>query len=176
MGGFMALQFTLDHPEMVRALVLVDTSSGDYDVAPGYAELRNRLDELAREEGLEAAFEYDAAYNPIRIERFRLHPEQREIARRKVLNTSVDGYIYVARSFGKWQPVTDRLGEITAPTLIFWGDEDVPFLRPSRRLNESINGSKLVTAPGAGHSPHEEVPEFFNRELRAFLENVTWSP
>ena len=40
MGGFMALQFTLDHPEMVEALVLVDTSSGEWEVAPGYAELR----------------------------------------------------------------------------------------------------------------------------------------
>lgn len=172
MGGFTALQFTLDHPDMVRALVLVDTSSGDYDVAPGYADLRKRLDELAFEEGLDAAFEYDAAHNPVRIERFRRHPEQREIARRKVLNTSVNGYVYVARSFGKWKPVTDRLKEIHAPTLIFWGEEDAPFLRPSRLLNESIEGSKLVVVPGAGHSPHEEAPDLFNRELRAFIERV----
>lgn len=172
MGGFTALQFTLDHPDMVRALVLVDTSSGDYDVAPGYADLRKRLDELAFEEGLDAAFEYDAAHNPVRIERFRRHPEQREIARRKVLNTSVNGYVYVARSFGKWKPVTDRLKEIHAPTLIFWGEEDTPFLRSSRLLNESIEGSKLVVVPGAGHSPHEEAPDLFNRELRAFIERV----
>jgi len=48
MGGFMALQFVLDHPEIIKALVLVDTSSGEFEVAPGYAELRAKLDELAR--------------------------------------------------------------------------------------------------------------------------------
>jgi len=176
MGGFTALQFTLDHPDMVQGLVLVDTSSGEYDVAPGYAELRERLDVLAREEDLDAAFEYDAAHNPMRIERFRRHPEQRAIARHKVLNTSVNGYIYVARSFGKWQPVTERLGEIHAPTLIFWGEEDAPFLRPSRLLNESIKGSKLVVVPGAGHSPHEDVPDLFNRELETFIKSVVWNP
>ena len=60
MGGFTALQFALDHPEMVRGLVLVDTSSGEWDIIPGYAELRAKLDELARTKGLEAAFAYDA--------------------------------------------------------------------------------------------------------------------
>lgn len=172
MGGFMSLQFTLDHPEMVKALVLVDTSSGEWDVAPGYAELRAKLDELALTRGLEAAFEYDCTHNPVRIERFKRHPEQREIARKKVLSTSVPGYVYVPRSFGKWRPVTARLDEIAVPTLIFLGEEDAGFVRASRILNEGIKDSQLVTVPGAGHSPHEEAPEVFNRKLRAFLESA----
>ena len=170
----MALQFVLDHPEMVKALVLVDTSSGDWDVVPGYAELRAKLDEIARAEGTEAALEYDCANNPARIERFTKHPELKEVARQRVKNTSVDGYIYVARSFGKWAPVTDRLNEINVPTLIFWGDEDAPFKRPSRMLNDSIKGSELITAHGAGHSPHEEAPDFFNDILSSFLSEVKW--
>ncbi|MFO7965182.1 MAG: alpha/beta hydrolase [Desulfobacterales bacterium] len=169
MGGFMSLQFVLDHPDRVAALVLVDTSSGEWEVAPGYAELRAKLDDLAATQGLEAAFEYDAAHNPVRVERFKRHPEQREIAKQKVMNTSVEGYIYVARSFGKWQPVTDRLGEINVPTLIFLGEEDAGFVKASRILNEGIRNSELVTVPGAGHSPHEETPDFFNEKLDAFL-------
>ena len=174
MGGFISLQLALDHPDMVGALVLVDTSSGDFERAPGYAELRARLDELARNEGLEAAFEYDAANNPMRIERFRRHPELREVARQRVMSTSVDGYIYVARSFGKWRPVTDRLREIRVPTLIFWGEEDTPFLKASRTLEEAINGAELVTVAGVGHSPHEEAPALFNEKLLSFLSRVEW--
>jgi len=169
MGGFMALQFVLDHPELVKALVLVDTSSGHFERAPGFVELRAKLDELARNKGLEAAFEYDAENNPMRIEKFNKHPELRDVARKKVINTSVDGYIYVARTFGLWQPVTDKLPEIKVPTLIFWGEEDTPFLKASQILNESIQDSKLVAVPGVGHSPHEEAPDIFNEAMSDFL-------
>lgn len=172
LGGFVALQFALDHPGFVSGLVLVDTSSGDFERVPGYERLRQQLDYLARNEGLEAAFEYDAANNPVRIERFQRHPERREVARQKVLNTSVDGYIYAARAIGKWRPVTSRLGEISVPTVIFWGEEDAPFQRASQTLKDSIRGSELVVVPGAGHSPHEEVREFFNGVLEDFLSRV----
>lgn len=169
MGGFTALQFALDHPDMIKALVLVDTSSGSYDMSPEYDELRATIEDLARNEGLEAAFKYDAANNPVRIARFERHPEQKELARRKVMQTSVDGYIYAHRTFSRWKPVTDRLNEIKAPTLIYWGEEDAPFERPSQVLRDSIANSMLVKIPGAGHSPHEEAPDAFNSALDAFL-------
>jgi len=172
MGGFMALQFVLDHPETIKALVLVDTSSGEFEVAPGYTELRAKLDELARNDGMEAAFEYDATNNPMRIERFEKHPELKEVTRRKMMSTSVDGYIYVARTFGKWEPVTDRLNEIGVPTLIFWGEEDTPFLKASQILRDNIAGAKLVTMSGVGHNPHEEAPELFNATLLRFLSTI----
>jgi pimeloyl-ACP methyl ester carboxylesterase len=172
MGGFTALQFALDHPERVRGLVLVDTSSGEWDVIPGYAELRAKLDELARTEGLEAAFAYDAANNPVRVQRFMKQPEQKEIARRKTIGTSVNGYIYVPRSFGKWQSVTSRLGEIQVPTLIFRGEDDLGFVRASNILKESIKGAELVVVPDAYHNPHEESPGFFNEKFLKFLSGL----
>jgi len=172
MGGFTALQFAVDHPERLWGLVCVDTSSGEWDVIPGYAELRAKLDELARTQGLEAAFEYDAANNPIRIERFKIQPEQREITRRKTLATAVDAYIYAPRSFGKWQSVTGRLREIKIPTIIFRGEHDAGFVGPSNTLKEKIDGSELVIVPGAYHSPHEENPEYFNEHFMRFLSRL----
>jgi len=169
MGGFTAIQFALDNPSMLWGLVLVDTSSGEWETVPGYAELRAKLDELARTEGLETAFAYDAGNNPVRIERFKKQPEQREIARKKTLSTSVDAYVYVPRSFGKWQSVTGRLGEIKVPTIIFRGEDDAGFVRASNILKESIAGSELVVVPGAYHNPHEEAPEYFNDYFLKFL-------
>lgn len=173
-GGFIALEFALAHPEMLAALVLVDTSSGEWDPVPGIAELRPMLDELARTQGMEAAYEFDAANNPQRIERFQKHPEQREITRRKMWMTSVDGYVYCNKAIAKWQPVTARLSEIKVPTLIFWGDEDTPFIKASQVLKGGIANSQLVTVNGVGHNPHEEAPAIFNEALLKFLDSVKW--
>ncbi|MFC1532754.1 alpha/beta fold hydrolase [Thermodesulfobacteriota bacterium] len=172
MGGFTALQFALENPEMLCGLVLVDTSSGEWDTAPGYADLRAKLDELARTEGLEAAFEYDAENNPVRIDRFQKQPEQKEIARTKTLGTAIDAYVYVPRSFLKWQPVTKRLDEIKVPTIIFRGEHDTGFIRASNILKENIAGSKLIIVPDAYHNPHEEASGFFNEHLLAFLSRI----
>ena len=173
MGGFTALQLTLDHPDLVRGLVLVDTSSGEWDTDPGYPSLRKKLDELALTEGLEAAFEYDAEHNPIRIERYRQSPAWRVIAKQKALGTSIAGYVYVPRSFSKWQPITNRLGEIGVPTLIFRGEYDTPFVRACNILKDSIPSAQLVVVPGSGHNPHEENPDFFNGYFKTFLSQLT---
>ncbi|MGQ9573218.1 MAG: alpha/beta fold hydrolase [Dehalococcoidia bacterium] len=172
MGGFMALQLALDHPAAVSALVLVDTSSGEFERVPGYDELRAKLDELARTQGMDVAFQYNAEHNPWMRERFEKHPELREISRQKMLQTSVDGYVHCAQAIANWPPVTARLSEIRVPTLIFLGDEDTPFIRPSQTMKEAIAGAKLVVVPGAGHSPHEEAPEAFNQALIDFLDGL----
>lgn len=53
-----------------------------------------------------------------------------------------------------------RLAEITAPTLILWGEND-PFISPSvgARLRDAIPGATLDVIPGARHFIHEEAPE-----------------
>ncbi|MFQ5861471.1 MAG: alpha/beta fold hydrolase, partial [Dehalococcoidia bacterium] len=55
MGGFIALELTLSHPELVAALVLVDTSSGEMDMPLEHVQARLKALELARTEGMEAA-------------------------------------------------------------------------------------------------------------------------
>jgi len=174
LGGFTTLQFAVKHQDMLAGLVLVDTSSGQFGRDMDYAQLRQELDHLARTQGMGAAFEYDAANNPMRVERFQKHPEQREIARQKALQTSIDGYIYMSRAISKWEPLTERLPEIKVPTLIFWGDEDLPFEEPSRIMNEGIADSELVTVGGVGHNPHEEAPDVFNEALLRFLGRIKW--
>lgn len=174
LGGFIALEFALRHQNMLAALVLVDTSSGQFARDPNYAQLRQKLDELARTQGTEAAFEYDAANNPMRIERFQKHPELREVTRQKVLKTSVDGYIYASRAIGKWEPVTSRLSEIKVPALIFWGDEDSPFTEAVQILKKGIANSELIRVKGVGHNPHEEAPDVFSKALLKFLDKIKW--
>lgn len=64
-----------------------------------------------------------------------------------------------------------RLGEIEAPTLLVWGEED-PLLPPAERdrMARQIPGARLLVLPGLAHAVHWEDPKRFARELAAFLE------
>jgi len=173
-GGYIALQYAVEHAETLAGLVLVCTSSGSTKFSADFAALREKLHQIARSQGMEAAVEFDMANNPMRIERLKKHPELREVSRRRMLMTSVNGYIYGQKAIVEWQPVTSRLSEIKVPALICWGDEDEAFSEAVQILNKEIADSELVTFKGVGHNPHEEATDAFNEALLKFLGRVKW--
>jgi 3-oxoadipate enol-lactonase len=66
----------------------------------------------------------------------------------------------------------DRVSEITAPTLILAGEEDILIpLRYARILREKIKNSTLVTIKNCGHAPPIEKPDEFNRIVMNFLKD-----
>jgi len=171
LGGFVALQLALHHASLIDCLVLVDTSS-EWIEMPGYPELQIKLNQIARTEGMEAVFEHNAQHNPLSQKCFAKYPRLREISKLRMTETSVTGYVYVARAIGQWQPLTPRLKEISAPTLVVVGGEDTPFLQPSELLFRSIPNSRLHVIPEATHSPQVETPDLFNQILLSFLAQV----
>ncbi len=68
---------------------------------------------------------------------------------------------------------TDRLPQITAPTLVITGDADL-LIPPSNSdiLARAIPNAKLVKVPGGSHGFNFETPEIFNREILDFLHIV----
>ena len=155
-GGFIALQFALSYGERLAGLVLVNTSSGQFERNPiSPYQLNQKIVDLARSQGLRAASEREGTW-------------------RQVLMASAVGYIHSTRAVAKWHLLTSRLSEIRVPTLIFWGDEDTPFAKAVKILEKGISDSSLVTVPGVGHSPHQEAHEVFNESLLKFLEKVKW--
>jgi len=85
---------------------------------------------------------------------------------------SVNAYIWGSRAVAKWQPVTPRLHEIKVPTRIFWGEEDKRFETAVKTLEQGIPGAVLATIKNVGHSPHQDAPDIFNKELLKFLQRV----
>jgi pimeloyl-ACP methyl ester carboxylesterase len=64
----------------------------------------------------------------------------------------------------------DRLGEITAPTLVVAGEDDIfTPLAFSRALADGIPNAELAVWPDAGHAVHWEVLDEFNARSRDFL-------
>jgi pimeloyl-ACP methyl ester carboxylesterase len=66
--------------------------------------------------------------------------------------------------------VVARLGEVTAPTRVIWGEHD-GWIEPAagRRLAELLPGSELVTIPDSGHFLTEDNPAATAEALRDLL-------
>ncbi len=172
LGGFVALQVALRHPELVDKLVLVATSAGGETHVPPGPEMIEMLSR--REPGLEigeaARRNYTRIMAPGYAER---HPEEldrvAEVARYRP--QSQEAYF---RQLGAAQghDATAGLDRIAAPTLVIHGEVD-PLVRPEngRNLARRIRGAKLITYPDVGHIPIVEVADRFNRDVLAFLES-----
>jgi pimeloyl-ACP methyl ester carboxylesterase len=64
-----------------------------------------------------------------------------------------------------------RVGEITHPTLVIWGEEDRVFpIAVGEELHHTIKGSRFIRIPKAGHIPQWERPDLVNQELITFFQ------
>src|ERR687894_1165851 len=67
-----------------------------------------------------------------------------------------------------------RLGEIDAPTLILWGEQDAFFPHEEQeRLASTIPNATLEVYPETGHAVHWERPERFVTDLEAFMKDTS---
>ena len=68
-------------------------------------------------------------------------------------------------------PIRDRLGEISCPALIVWGEDDrlVP-VRDAAEFEWLIGDARKIVYPDTGHMVMLERPERFNEDLRAFID------
>jgi pimeloyl-ACP methyl ester carboxylesterase len=73
--------------------------------------------------------------------------------------------------------MAERVGEIAAPTLVLFGDED-RIINPSaaQTFGERIKGAKIVLLPGIGHLPMEEAPDETAQAIREFLQGRQATP
>jgi 3-oxoadipate enol-lactonase len=84
------------------------------------------------------------------------------------LPQSLDAYLAQLSSI-RTHDCTDRLEEISTPTLVLAGEEDILIpVRLSRRLHEGIAGSQWRTTKG-GHACVWEHPSEFNSALLEFV-------
>jgi len=76
-----------------------------------------------------------------------------------------------SQAVGSWKGTCDRLSNITKPTLVIVGTDDVVTLPAnSKMIAERIPGAWLVQINGGGHAMLYQYPDKFSRVLLTFLE------
>lgn len=175
MGGTMAIDFALTHPQMVRSLVLAgswlsgfptESSAQEDAVWQAFEEALTRED-FDQANRLEVDLKLSGIYRT---------PEQVDAAVRERLlmihHSSFDrlGEREQMRPWLKPEPTAaGRLGEIQVPTFIMYGDLDVPAVPIiAEKLGREIAGAQTHVLHGTAHVPNMEQPDEFNRLTLAF--------
>jgi pimeloyl-ACP methyl ester carboxylesterase len=175
MGGQVALDAALAHPDRVAALVLVaPTVSG----APATQAADMTPEALAIWDTLEAA---DAAGDLQALNEGEIRlwldgplaPEGRVDGEARVLALDMNRMALAAEVPGHEPNVTDawsRLDQLSCPVLVVVGDLDLAHLqRRCRHLVELIPGATLAVLDGTAHLPALEQPAAFADLLCRFV-------
>jgi|SRR5215470_4369556 len=178
MGGMLALQFVLAHPQRVASLVLMDTAARAPDHFPR-APLA-AAGAIARSDGmrtLAALLRGRAADDPTRPDAERrmereLGEAYWERRRRRLEAMDPEAFAVLTLELVDGPPLTARLGEITCPTLVMVGDQDAAFWAPSEELAHAIPGAQKVVISGAAHSPQLENPAAWIAAIREHLQRA----
>ena len=175
-GGTVSMQFTLQHPERVQALILVDPAV--YEGGGGPSWLRpfyktpqmNHLGPLIvrsiQNRGLDLI--KMAWYDPSKITQ-----ETWADYTRPLKSDNWDRALWYFTAASQPSSLPERLGEFTLPVLVLTGDTDkiVP-TDNSIRLAGALSNAPLVIIPQAGHVPQEEQPDLFMQAVGDFLNTL----
>jgi pimeloyl-ACP methyl ester carboxylesterase len=170
LGGMVAQQLALRHPERVRSLVLGAThAGGPYTVRPDrdvVGFLRHRM-AMRHEEAAWGSVPFNYSERARRE-----HPERIAADLAERLSHPFPVQAYRAQMWaGALHDCSDRLDRIVAPTLVVHGREDrmIP-VENGRLLAARIPGARLLELEGTGHLYPTEAPEVDETIARFMLE------
>lgn len=178
MGAGLAIGMALTHPARVAKLVLIDglpqhvmrnlTSPSirralETSAPPWLISFGNRLfGGLMIESMLREIVHDPALLTPAVIERSNRNRQRPGL---------IKPILTAKESLPLWESgFAARLGEITHPTLVIWGEEDQVFpIAVGEEIHHTIKGSRFIRISTAGHIPQWERPDVVNRELITFI-------
>jgi 3-oxoadipate enol-lactonase len=172
MGGMIALQLALAHPDCASCLVLVDS----FARAP--AGLMGALDQwIADTEkrgyaGVMSTFDADYGEILFSADFRRRHPGFPAYETKMVLDNLMPdaAFIGACRAIQAFD-VSAELAQIDVPALIIVPNEGLA-VAEAQRLAEALPHAAVWAPEGVGHSVHVEAPDDFNAQVMGFLSDA----
>ncbi|PZX49196.1 alpha/beta fold hydrolase [Algoriphagus chordae] len=169
MGGFVGMRLAARHPDLIKSLILLETSANAEPVEnlPKYKTLNGivkwfGLIPPVANKVMKIMFAESWLSDPINAEKIDYWKSKLK-SNKKNITGAVEGVIYR-------KGIENELGYISCPTMIIVGDEDVATTPVKAKfIQMGIAKSKLHRVPGAGHSSCIEKPKEINRLIGDWL-------
>jgi len=171
LGSMLAIDFALQHAERVSKLVLVGPGISGANFGKKYpeafAEVR-AADESGDLDALNHAEMHLFLDGPRRPRGYVRQPLRELFLDMNGGNFQSDFNIAPMQNLDP--PAVERLHEISAPTLVVVGDEDIPPVFDAvELLMEKVQHAKKAVIRDAAHLPNLEHPDEFNAVVMGFL-------
>lgn len=167
LGGGIAIQLALNHPELIDRLILMSPGCVEerevYFAMPGIARMMGDFTSPDFTEADQRRMISNLVYDPATIS------DELVAERYKVARTQSKDVLARMRT----PNLAPRLGELTMPILGFWGEEDLflPVSGAHRFLKQCPN-CRFIVHSRVGHWVMVERAAEFNRAVLDFLANV----
>jgi len=175
-GSQMAVDYAIEHPECVDALVLTAPVVRGWDWSEEVRNFGAREDELLDAGDIDGAVELNIETWVIGQNRERADVDERLIARvGEMQKRAFEVQLAVPDAevnFPEWLAI-DNLHEVDAPTLIVSGVHDIGDIHQIvTELDVNISGSKHISLMNTAHMIPLERPDAFVSYVRKFLSGL----
>ena len=169
MGGFIAQELALLHPQTVNKLIIFASScGGNYTIPPQVSPkaMRGMLNGNATEEEfLSTLFPEKWIQDNMEYIKSNIVSPAGKVSQ-EILHEQANANL-------KWQGTCDRLSHLKTPTLVLTGTSDITSPPAnSLAMAQRIPGAWLVQLSGGGHGVMFQYPETVSKIINLFLSNA----
>lgn len=169
MGGYIILRALVRNPERFLTAVLADTRA-ERDDDNGIISRSNTISDI--KSGKREEFAAGFLQKLINRKSYET-PGIKNILAEIISGNTDDGICGAMLALATRTTTTDNLKEIEIPALVIVGEDDL--LTPknfAETMNKSLKNSMLEVIPEAGHLSNIENPDYFNKVLLKFFEEL----
>jgi len=169
LGGMIAWNLAVQHPEKIRSLVLLNSAGYDIEsvLATAAGPLRWKWFSSLLDKGMPEIVTNHCLRHPF-ADKSKVNPDEYPLTY-NLLNKEGTLQTLIALATSGQEPDTSLIAGIHVPTLILWGQEDLIIpVEHAARFQRDIKNSQVKIYSPCGHMPMMELPDSVANDFKRF--------